>query len=127
MKRLSVSTPRWLAFALLLAFVTLAGSESFLHTCHPQDDDQGTCDHQGMAPQSLDPTLNLPGLDTALTAEHHHDCLACQWATNTRQPAALSTGVSTLTPDASDILLTQIPHYATSIYTPSGIRGPPQA
>lgn len=127
MKRLSLSAPRWLALALLLAFVTLAGSGSFLHTCHPQDDDQGTCDHQGISPRSLDPALNLPALDKALATEHHHDCFACQWSTNTRQTAAVPADVSALAPGASSGCPTQLPQYAPSVYTPSGIRGPPQA
>ena len=127
MKRLSLSAPKWMTFALLLAVVTLAGSGAFLHTCHPQDDDQGTCDHQGMAPRSLDPALNLPTLDKALTEAHHGDCLACQWGTNARQPAAPSHGTSACAPGATPLLLTQLPHYAPSVHTPSGIRGPPQA
>jgi hypothetical protein len=127
MKRLSLNAPRWLVFASLLAFVTLAGSSSFLHTCHPQDDDQGVCDHQGIAPQSRDLALSLLTVDASLTATHHGDCLACQWGTNPRQPVTLPTDVSAFTPGAPARPLAQLPHYAPSIHTPSGIRGPPQA
>ena len=127
MKRLSLSAPKWMTFALLLAFVTLAGSGSFLHTCHPQDDDQGTCDHQGMAPRSLDPGLNLPILSTAPTATHDHDCQACLWGTNSRQPATVVPCTSALASASPYPLLVKLPYYISSVRTPSGIRGPPQA
>lgn len=126
MKRLPLSAPRWLSLPLLLAYVVLAAGGSFLHTCHPQDDDQGTCDHQGLSPRSLDPALNRLTLAPAPAATHGGECLACQWATSSRQPAVSPSGAAATALGALYSLPQPLPSYASSASLPSVIRGPPQ-
>lgn len=123
MNRLSLSAPRGITFALLLAYIALAAGGSFLHTCGLQGDEQGQCAQAGLATQHA---TSLPVLDRALVASHHHDCLACLWGSSNKQHPGSPDSASAPAPSAPHRLLTQLPYSAPSVYDPSGIRGPPQ-
>ena len=126
MKRFSLHASRVTTTALLLAYLALAGTGSFLHTCQPGDDDQGQRGRPALVVHHVRSATGPSSAESAPAASHHRDCLACLWSSNAKQPFALPEFTPAHAPSVPHGLLTQVPHCTPAVYDPSCIRCPPQ-
>jgi hypothetical protein len=126
MTRFTSRKHNWLKVALLLVYLALASGDQFLHN-HPLEEfsQSGQSDSLGVHGRH---SFGSPSfLQKAVSAHHHGECLACIWASHSKNGFAWPENATTLTPRIVGKVWRVSTRYASTTDNHSPIRGPPQA
>jgi hypothetical protein len=124
MSKMLWTASRSAKLALLLAYIVLAFTGPFMHTCQPA----GPADTDCALPQLADAPAPFvpPALDRAsVSTDHHAACLACTWASQQRQTAAVPHPLLAPAPHVVTTVAWSFLPTGTTTHGPAASRAPP--